>query len=182
MSLLAVQQQGGLVMKIDSNELALVQECKREGDRGLAALLLQTARRREQNQKLVERLMSENGGYAEGIELSNVPEGEAKKPSYVAILLEPDGSGKGRVVSFRDDGFHGHQVYPNTEAALAEAVRDGYRWPVQVLDQLALLPLFQKGQKFVELIYAYNTGKLDAVAFHAAAEELDRVYGVREAA
>jgi hypothetical protein len=85
-------------------------------------------------------------------------------------------------VSFRENGFHGHQVFKTAEAALEEAVRDGYRWPVQVLDKLALQPLFLKGQRFVELIYAYNTGKLDAVAFDVAAREIDRVYGVREAA
>ena len=44
-------------MKIDSEEFALAQECKREGDRGVAALLLQAARRRAQNRSLVERLM-----------------------------------------------------------------------------------------------------------------------------
>lgn len=168
-------------MKIDSEEFALAQECKREGDRGVAALLLQAARRRAQNRGLVERLMRDKGG-AEGLELSNVPEGGTKEPAFVAILPEPDGSGKSRLVSFRENGFHGHQVFKTAEAALEEAVRDGYRWPVQVLDQLALQPLFLKGQRFVELVYAYNTGQLDAVAFHAAVDELERVYGLKEAA
>ncbi|MGQ5489688.1 hypothetical protein [Methylobacillus sp.] len=169
-------------MKIDSEEFALALECKSEGDRGVAALLLQAARRRAQNRSLVERLMRDRGG-AEGMELSNVPEGATQKePAYVAILPEPDGSGKSRLVSFRQNGFHGHQVFATPEAALEEAVRDGYRWPVQVLDQLALQPLFQKGQRFVELVYAYNIGKLDAAAFHAAVDALDREYDLKEAA
>lgn len=164
-------------MKIDSNDLALVQKCKREGDRHIAALLLLNARRKERNRNLVAQLMAKNGGCADGIELSNVPEGDSREPSYVAIVPEPDGSGRGRVVNFRANGFHGHQVYPGTEAALEEAVKEGYLWPVQVLDRLAAHPAFLKGQKLVELVFAYNTGKMGSDAFYAAVDELDRLYG-----
>lgn len=165
----------------DIEELALAQECKQEGKRGIAALLLQVARQKKRAQALVAQLLAVNAGRAEGIELAKHSDSEGGDGSYVAILPEPDGSGKGRVVSFRADGFYGHQVYESPVAALEEAVRDGFRYPVHVLDQLALQPRFQKGQRFVELAQAFNTGRIDRKAFDSAVAELDAQYG-KEAA
>lgn len=171
------------MFEVQDDDVALAHALKDDGDRGLAALLMQSARRRQQNQKLKARLLAANGDCAIGIELANrVDDAQL----FVAILEEPDGSGKGRVVNFQSNGLHGHQVYASPEAALEEAIKDGYRWQVTVLDAFSGRREFHKGQRLVDLIYGFNTGRLDRAAFDAAVreldQELDRLYGVQEAA
>lgn len=96
---------------------------------------LQNARKEAYRQ----RLLASNGGEVLGITARS-----ARRAAWVSILpemSEPE-LGPVRLQFFDEDGFSGHRVCGSMDAALDDAVRDGYTEP----DPMAMNRTFRQGR------------------------------------
>lgn len=125
--------------------------------------------------QLLTELFAANAGRAEGIELACCcrPEGPLAG-RHVAILPDPSASGLARVLDDGRTGFSGHPGHANGLAALENALRDGYVWPVKLLDALAVRPAFMTGIAVAELTRASFSAEIDLPAFEAHLAEIGR--------
>ena len=80
---------------------------------------------REARQRQAKQaLLAANGGTALGIEAQ-----QAQSARYVLILADASRPGRYRYSAFDEQGFFTHSTHATAEAALEEAIRDGYTVP-----------------------------------------------------
>lgn len=111
-----------------------------------------------------------NSGSAIGIELGRRA---GDRASYCAILEEPDGSGRGRIVYFDESALYQHEIYSSPDEALQQALIEGYiEWSPGTMDSLAATPAWRTCIAQCDLICRYSSGEIDAVAIHAGMAQL----------
>lgn len=119
---------------------------------------------------LFQQIVASNAGSAVGVELARqAPSGT----SYCAILEEPDGSGRGRIVYFDAEALHPHRTYASTDAALAQALAEGYVERADgTMDRLATSEAWRSGFAYSALVRRYARGEIDARQFGEEVRQL----------
>lgn len=119
---------------------------------------------------LFQQIVASNAGSAVGVELARqAPSGTY----YCAILEEPDGSGRGRIVYFDAEALHPHRTYASTDAALAEVLAEGYVERADgTMDRLATSEAWRRGFAYSALVGRYARGELDAHLFAVEVRKL----------
>lgn len=111
----------------------------------------------KQNQErdlLIEFISKETKGNPIGVELGN-------GQRFVAILEEPDGTGRGRAIYFDEKGFSGHTVHPTPLDALKDAVKERYLQRADgTLDRLSQTREWEIGTLQADLVRQVNTGQI----------------------
>lgn len=129
-------------------------------DRGYALLLAIELRTLVNLKRHFDAVLSSADGNPLGMELRH------SDGRYVAILPEPDGSSKARVVRFGPDGFYGHEVFEGPMQALEDAVYYGFTQCANgTLDAFALTPVWRRGMRYSALLQRYNTGRISFEEF-----------------
>lgn len=110
-------------------------------------------------EKLLFQELSANG--IVGLELKG-------RLKYLAIVPEPDGSGRIRLSFFDERGFSGHEVYATEEDALKEAIKQRYiEHCPGALDQLAATETWRLGMVHADLIRMVNSGQITFAQYRA---------------
>ena len=152
-SLLTRLQQGSASTERDPRAAESVAKLTAEADR--LELLL----------GIYDEAVQWNSGSPIGIELGRTL---GDRMSYCAILEEPDGSGRGRIVYFDESALYQHEIYSSPDEAMQQALLEGYiEWSCGTMDRLAATPAWRACIAQSDLIRRYSSGEIDAVAFHA---------------
>jgi len=133
-----------------------VQELKRlEEDRGYALLLAIELRMLLNRRRLLDAVLSKANGNPLGLELRH------RDGRYVAVLPEPDGSSKARLVRYGPDGLFGHEVFDDPMKALDDALCQGFsEYANGTLDTFIATPAWKRGMHFSALLQRYNEGRM----------------------
>ena len=138
-----------------------ISELKRlDEDRGYALLLAIELRMLLNRQRQIDAVLSMSGGTPLGLELRHTD------GRLIAILPEPDGSSKARLVRYGPDGFYGHEVFNDPMKALDEAVCQGFVQDARgALDAFVLTPVWQRGMRYSAMLQRYNEGRMSFEEF-----------------
>lgn len=119
---------------------------------------------------LFQQIVASNAGSAVGVELARqAPSGTY----YCAILEEPDGSGRGRIVYFDAEALHPHHTCASTSEALAQALAEGYVERADgTMDRLATSEAWRRGFAYGALVRRYARGEIDARRFGEEVRQL----------
>ena len=129
-------------------------------DRDYALLLSVELRMLLNRQRQIDAVLSMSGGTPLGLELRH------KDGRLVAILPEPDGSSKARLVRYGPDGFYGHEVFVDPMKALDEAVCQGFAHDARgSLDAFVLTSVWQRGMRYSALLQRYSQGLMSFEEF-----------------
>ena len=89
-----------------------------------------------------------------------------KEGDYVAILPEPDGSEKARLLFYGERGLIYHETYETGFAARDEAITRGYvEEVVGQMDRLSYTEQWKEGMASLEAISQLNAGQIDWTEF-----------------
>lgn len=147
-----------------------VQEDPKLRDR-LAEDLAKLIERLDLLQGLYEAHMDIGSGSALGLELAWRTDTGI---TYLAILPEPDGSGRARLVPFDKSRMYGHQTFATPKEALAEALRRGYfETACGMMDRFAATPAWRKSIAEAQLITRYSNSEIGSGEFHTAMRSLN---------
>ena len=101
--------------------------------------------------KLAGKLISENGGDAIGLELSN------SQDQLAVVLPEPSAKGGIRLSFYGTNGPTSHTVHASGFDAVCEAIQQRYGLPTPGrLDALTELPSWERGVRFTALLQKTN--------------------------
>ncbi len=119
---------------------------------------------------LFEQIIASNGGTAVGVELARPG---PDKTRYCAILEEPNGSGRGRIVYFDAEALHPHQACASPAEALEKALAEGYVEPADgAMDRYATSDAWRRNVAYSALVGRYARGEIDAHRFAAEVRKL----------
>ena len=132
-----------------------------ERERGFVVLLAIELRSLLNQQRILRKILADTGDLM-GIELKK--EGS---DLCVALLPEPDGSDRVRLVKYGKSGFFGHDVFTSAVEALSDALSQGYRERADgTLDRYSTTAMWKKGMAYVELLMAFNAGRINFQEFN----------------
>lgn len=146
---------------------ARISELKRiDEDRGYALLLAIELRMLLNRKRQLDAVLSLSDGNPLGLELRH------RDGRYMAVLPEPDGSAKARLVRYGPDGFFGHEVFDDPMKALDDALHQGFtEYANGTLDAFILTPAWQRGMRYSALLQQYNNGRITFEAFCRMSKE-----------
>ena len=146
---------------------ARISELKRiDEDRGYALLLALELRMLLNRQRQLDAVLSRSDGNPLGLELRH------RDGRYMAVLPEPDGSAKARLVRYGPDGFFGHEVFEEPMKALDDALYQGFtEYANGTLDAFILTPAWQRGMRYSALLQQYNSGSITFETFCRMSKE-----------